>query len=296
MPLCYPQELWRNQGQLGIVLMRLSRGQNKVPHQGPAFCYQHCCPTLIWAAGGTGWRICQWSGKGDVDTWLLLIRTWTHSAHHAASRWWLYKAHKPCSFVTRLFSSRGAIRNTYSQTSLVGGTSLYFHMWLLSAGWNLDKLHSQPGWLYWNPAEEKSGAAKPPFCFTLPGRGQLHSASGPNLFPNCISDPYGFHPKVSSYSVWWGMFCFGDTMLSLWSASPAQSKRPIVPTECEKGLEIFEMETAFKSKSFKAWMQTDATYNNRLWKTLFLHTFAKKKKKKKSKSNPSIPRWAAVIP
>lgn len=187
MPLCYPQELWRNQGQLGIVLMRLSRGQNKVPHQGPAFCYQHHCPTLIWAAGGTGWRICQWSGKGDVDTWLLLIRTWTHSAHHAASRWWLYKAHKPCSFVTRLFSNSGAIRNTYSQTSLVGGTSLYFHMWLLSAGWNLDKLRSQPGWLYWNPAEEKSRAAKPPFCFTLPGRGQPHSASGPNLFPNCIS-------------------------------------------------------------------------------------------------------------
>lgn len=49
-----------------------------------------------------------------------------------------------------------AIKHTYNKTSLVGGTSLYFHMWLLSADWNLDKLHSQPGRLHWNPAEDKS--------------------------------------------------------------------------------------------------------------------------------------------
>jgi len=36
------------------------------------------------------------------------------------------------------------ITHTY-KASLVGGTSLYFHMWLLSAHQNLDKLHSQPG-------------------------------------------------------------------------------------------------------------------------------------------------------
>lgn len=61
--------------------MILSRGQNKVLHQHPVFCYQHCCPTLSWAIRVTGWRICQRSGKGDLNTWLLLIRTWNHSEY-----------------------------------------------------------------------------------------------------------------------------------------------------------------------------------------------------------------------
>lgn len=37
------------------------------------------------------------------------------------------------------------IKYTYNKTSSVGGLSVYFSMWLLSAGWNLDKLHSQLG-------------------------------------------------------------------------------------------------------------------------------------------------------
>lgn len=78
------QELQRNQGWLGIVLMILSRGQNKVLHHNPASCYQHHCPTLVWAIRETGCRICQCSGKGDLNTWLLLIRTWDGSEHDSA--------------------------------------------------------------------------------------------------------------------------------------------------------------------------------------------------------------------
>lgn len=143
-----------------------------------------------------------------------------------------------------------AIKHTYNKTSLVGGTSLYFHMWLLSADWNLDKLRSQPGRLHWHPAEDKSWAEKLLLVFptTRQERTTIFSI-WPKLVSSCIKDPYRFHPKVSSYSFWWGMCCFWETMLSLWSTSPTQGNRSLVPTENEKGLETSETETAFKSKS-----------------------------------------------
>lgn len=157
----------------------------------------------------------------------------------------------------------------------MGGTSVYFSMWLLSAGWNLDKLHSQLGWLHWNPAEDKSWAEKLLLVFPTARQGRTTIFSiWPKLVSSCIKDPYRFHPKVSSYGFRWGMCCFWKTMLSLWSTFPTQGNQSIVPTENEKGLEVPEMETVFNSKSCWSinidWCITDwcYTYSNQLQKTL----------------------------
>lgn len=227
--------------------MILSRGQNKVLHHNPASCYQHHCPTLVWAIRVTGCRKCQCSGKGDLNTWPLLIRTWNGSEHNSARHWWLHKAHQHCSFATQLFCNH----QIHLQQNQSGGrASVYFSMRLLSAGWNLDKLHSQLGWLHWNPAEDKSWAEKILLVFPTARQGRTTILSiWPKLVSSCIKDPYRFHPKVSSYGLWWGMCCFWETMLSLWCTFPTQGNQSSVPTENKKGLEVSEMETAFNSKS-----------------------------------------------
>lgn len=77
------------------------------------------------------------------------------------------------------------LKHTYNKTSLVGGTSLYFHMWLLSAGWNLDKLNTANLADFTETLPKTSPELKS-YCLCFPlqdKRGQPYSASGQNLFP-----------------------------------------------------------------------------------------------------------------